>query len=695
MKDSNEKARHTNELINETSPYLLQHAHNPVNWMPWGDKALEKARKENKPIFLSIGYSSCHWCHVMERESFENEEIAEVLNKDFIPIKVDREERPDLDSIYMNAVQMMTGSGGWPLNVFLTPDLKPFYGGTYFPPESKFGRPGFKALLLKIAGLWKSDRKNLQENANVLAASLNPSRTQPVGPLRAKQLSSDILDQALKSSSASFDPEWGGFGSAPKFPQVGVLELFLRMSSKKGAALPHEATFTLDKMASGGMRDQIGGGFHRYSVDRMWLVPHFEKMLYDNALLSKLYFEAYQLTGKPLYLQVARETLDYVLRDMTDKDGGFYSAEDADSEGVEGKYYIWDKEEILSLLGKKDADLFDKHYGVTASGNFEDANILYLPEPPEEFAKKMGITEKDLESRMKPMKEKLFAARHKRIPPGKDDKVIASWNGMMISSFVKGYQITRDKRYLSVALNAGKFIIKKMMRDGELLRSYRKGQSRQHGYLDDYANVINAFIDLYEASFDVFWLDEGKSLANKMIKLFKDDEGHGFFLASERHKNLIARTKPFMDSSIPSGNAVAVMALLRLSRFFNDDGYYKLADEALKAEAARMNQYPGAFAHMLNALDFCLAMPTEIVIAGKVGAKDTNKLLEVVNKTYMPNKILAFAPDSGKGSKKLLLLKDRKSINGKAAAYVCENFACKAPVTDPEEFKRILEAVRK
>jgi len=637
-----EDSKHTNKLVNETSPYLLQHAHNPVDWYPWGEAAFKKAKKKDKAVFLSIGYSACHWCHVMERESFENKEIAGILNKEFISIKVDREERPDVDEIYMTAVQLMTGSGGWPLSVFLTPDLKPFFGGTYFPPEDRFGRPGFKNLLLQIAKVWNERREEVLASADGLTTVLRQHgshKPQSDG----EGIRPGILAAAEEALVYSFDQKWGGFGDAPKFPPSGPISLLLRRHANTGdKKLLHIATLTLDKMAHGGMYDQIGGGFHRYSIDRQWLVPHFEKMLYDNALLSRSYLEAYQITKRPLYRRITIKTLDYVIREMTDASGGFHSAEDADSEGEEGKYYVWTREEIMDVLGPEAGPVFCDHYGVTAEGDFEGKNILNIKRDPAALTGSRDAAEEELERRLTVLGKKLLLARSKRVRPGKDDKMLSSWNGMMISSLAKGYQVLGEERFLIAADKAGQFVLSSMMENGELLHTYRRGKGKIAGYLNDYANVATALVDLYETSFAVRWLETADALTRKMIELFWDEQHYGFYSTSLQHKNLLTRTKSYSDGSVPSGNAVAAMLLLRMAKLVDNNEYYTKAEQMLKAVIPFAARNSRAYSHMLCAADFYVGSPMEIVVIGKRGDDDTRRMLKTVRDGFLPNKVVAF-----------------------------------------------------
>ena len=693
---------HTNRLARETSPYLLQHAHNPVDWYPWGKEALRRAREENKPILLSIGYSACHWCHVMERESFEDPEVAKVLNASFVAIKVDREERPDLDQIYMTAVQMMTGTGGWPLNVFLTPDLRPFHGGTYFPPEDRFGRPGFKKLLERVAQVWRENPDEVLRNAEDLTRAIRnstESRTAPSGTLDGA-----VLVRAVEELGRDFDSDWGGFGNAPKFPPTGAIAVLLRQYLHTGEAkLLEIVTVTLDRMAFGGIYDQLGGGFHRYSTDEQWLVPHFEKMLYDNALLAWVYLEAWQATGEDLYRRVATETLDYVLRDMTDQRGGFHSAEDADSEGKEGKFYVWCPNEIKAVLGDTDGGLFCEHYGVTEAGSFDGRNVLHVPREPAEFARANRISPADLGERLTPLRRELREAREGRVRPGKDDKIIAAWNGMMISAFARGYQVLGEERFLKAAEKATDFVLTVMVRDGALLRTYRghghrgdEGVAKLPAYLDDYAEMANALVDLYETTFDLRWLNAADELARKMVADFWDEQDGGFFYTSAIHKDLLVRTKPYYDGAVPSGNATATLVLLRLSKLLDNATYYGNAELALRSMRDRMAAHPQAYLNLLCTADFYLHPTREIVIVGRRNSGDTQRFLETIHGRFVPNKVLALAepdvPDSAAMEKRIPLLSGKRMISGKAAVYVCENYTCKRPVTDAASLKSILDS---
>ena len=692
---------HANRLSGETSPYLLGHAHNPVNWHPWGEEALSRAKKENKPIFLSIGYSACHWCHVMERESFEDPETAKILNRHFVPVKVDREERPDLDEIYMTAVQIMTGRGGWPLSVFLTPQLKPFYGGTYFPPEDRFGMPSFKKVLKRMAELWHDQPDDVAHNAQQMLRAIRANAE--LEPSAAGQLDESALERAVAELGREFDANWGGFGGAPKFPPSPAIALLLRQHlHTRQNELLEMATVTLERMARGGIYDQLGGGFHRYSVDAHWLVPHFEKMLYDNALLSRVYLEAWQATHKELCRRVAVGVLDYVLRDMTDARGGFHSAEDADSEGEEGKFYVWGQDQIKAVLGDDDAALFCRYYGVSSEGNFEGSNILNVPNDPEIFLSREGISREQLEDRLARMRRKLLAERNKRVRPGKDDKVLAAWNGMMISALARGYQVLGDERYLIAAQRAADFVLTDMVRDDVLLRTYRgsggpdgHGTSKLPGYLDDYAEMAAGLVDLYEASFDPRWLEAADEIARKMVAEFWDESDGAFFYTSAAHKNLLVRTKPFHDGAVPSGNSTATMVLLRLSKLLDDRGYSSKAETVLEFMGDGMRSQAQAHLNLLCALDFHLRPTKEIAIAGKARSDETRRLLEVIHGRFIPNKILALIDPHSSGAKALgkrvPLLGQKTMLAGKTTFYLCENYSCRQPETDSAAVKALLE----
>ena len=698
--------RRPNRLVHETSPYLLQHAYNPVAWYPWGPEALERAKAEDKPIFLSIGYSACHWCHVMERESFENEAIAAFLNEHFVSIKVDREERPDLDDIYMAAVQLMTGGGGWPMSVFLTPDRKPFYGGTYFPPEDRFGRAGFMTLLTGIEQAWREKRDEVLRSAESLTGAVQQQLVPMHAP--AGELSTDLYDAALADLRGSFDEQEGGFSSAPKFPPPSAIAFLLRHYARTGDAGALEmATLTLDKMARGGMYDHLGGGFHRYSVDARWLVPHFEKMLYDNAQLSQVYLDAYQLTGNALYKRVAVETLDYVLRDMSDAAGGFHSSEDADSEGEEGTFYLWSVDEIRSELGEDDARVFCAYYDVKEEGNFDSPepyharrNVLHVPRPAAAVAEELGIEAAEFETRLGALRAKLRSLRSRRVRPGLDDKVLTSWNALMIAALARGYQVLGDERYRDAAVNAADFILTRMMRDGELLRTYRQGESRLPGFLDDYAFAVVALVELYEATFDVRWIEAADDVARRMIARLWDEEDGAFYFAPPAQGDLIARQKPTYDGAEPSGNAMAAIGLLRLAKLTDHPGYEEKAVRILEGNGSSMARAPRGFFAMLRAAEYVLSPVKEVAIVGPRGREDTEALLRALHSRFVPNRIVAALDPAADGAaaavekvpllKGKQLLKGKRLVSGKAAAYVCKDYVCTAPVTEPEDLMAAL-----
>ena len=675
-----------NRLINETSPYLLQHANNPVDWYPWGEEALERARSEDKPILLSIGYSACHWCHVMERESFEDETIAGLMNENFVSIKVDREERPDLDQVYMQAVQMLTGSGGWPMTVFLTPEGKPFYGGTYFPPDDRQGMPGFPRLLTSIAEAYSTNRGEVDRVTQQLTTQMSQSNQLPQG---TSILTVDILHQAYSSLATNFDYQNGGFGNAPKFPQPMTPEFLLRYYHHGYNPRALELVeLTLEKMAYGGIYDQIGGGFHRYSTDPYWLVPHFEKMLYDNALLARLFLHTYLITGRALYRRVVEETLDYVLREMTDPSGGFYSAQDADSEGVEGKFFVWSPGEINAVMGDTDGEVFAGYYGVTAGGNFEGKNILNIRQNPEEFAETKGLTADQLGDIINRGSKALLEVREQRIHPMRDDKVLASWNGLMLRSLAEAAAALGRPDYLAVAIKNAGFLVGSMKSDGRLLRTYRDGQAKLLGYLEDYSFVIDGLLALYEATFDLRWLEEAVTLADSMIELFWDEGIGGFYDTGSDHETLVVRPRDVFDNAQPCGGSVASDVLLRLAVFTGKSDYSAKAAVPLRSLHQAMSQSPGGTGHWLSALDFYVSPPKEIAVIGPRDDPATQALLDTVFHRFLPNKVVMgveppLSPTVGNSGSDIPLLAGRGMVGGLPSAYVCQNYACQLPVTDP------------
>ncbi|OGC78653.1 MAG: thioredoxin [candidate division Zixibacteria bacterium RBG_16_50_21] len=689
MKSEPQK-KHSNRLKNEKSPYLLQHADNPVDWYPWGEEAFQKAKKENKPIFLSVGYSTCHWCHVMEHESFENPEIAAVMNQNFVSIKVDREERPDVDNIYMQTMVAMTGSGGWPLSAFLTPEGKPFFGGTYFPPEDGYGRPGFKTVLLAIADAWKNKTEEIIRTTQEIQNFLD----RQASGTSSGEVSETLLKAAIQNMADSYDSTYGGFGQAPKFPMSHNLSFLLTYWYRYDDSHALEMTEkTLQKMAQGGIYDHLGGGFHRYSTDQYWLAPHFEKMLYDQAILSRTYLEAYQATKNLFYAQVAREIFDYVLRDITHPQGGFYSAEDADSEGKEGKFYVWKPQEIKEILGEKDGELFCQIYDVTETGNFEGENILHLQKPVDLLAKIHNLHQSELQDFLTDSKATLFKAREKRIRPHRDDKILTDWNGLMIASLAYGYQVLGEQKYLLAAENAADFILENLQKRGRLLKHYRQGAAPVSGYLDDYAFYIHGLIELYQASFDARWLKEALRLTDEMIRLFWDEKNKGFFFTGADGEKLIVRTKEIYDGAIPSGNSVALYDLLRLSRLTMNQEYSKLAEQSLESFMGSVKRSPSSYSQMLIAADFYLGPTKEVVIVGGPNHHDTQRMIEKVGELFVPRKVvLKYSSDhNGTELRKMVpYLGGLVAKDGAATAYVCENFVCQLPTSDLAEMEELL-----
>ena len=670
-----------NQLALETSPYLLQHANNPVDWHPWKPESLQKSKDEDKPIFLSIGYSACHWCHVMEHESFENDDIARTLNEHFVSIKVDREERPDLDQIYMNAVQMMTGRGGWPMSMFLTPELKPFFGGTYWPPTSKMGMPGFDQVLAGVIDGWHKRRQQAIEQADELTKQL-----QQIGPAvgsgQGPRL--ETLLAAEADLMRSCDTVNGGFGGAPKFPHPMALQLLMRIWRRRpNEKLLDLIRLSLDKMAHGGIYDHLAGGFARYSVDAQWLVPHFEKMLYDNALLADAYLDGYLVTKNGEYARVARETLDYILNDMTDSQGGFHSTEDADSEGEEGKFYVWTPAEIWHILGNAAAKRFCYVYDVTEQGNFEGKNILNLPKTIEQCAHNKGWDQKNLEAELTQSRATLLKVRDERVRPGKDDKILTSWNGLMIHTMARAADVLDDEKYLTAATRAAEFIFGNMRRNrGRLLHSWRSGQAKFDAYLDDHAILINALVTLYEASFDERWIDEAVSLADIVMENFHDDEASGFFYTANDHEALIARNKEIYDNAMPSSSAVAATGLLRLGKLCGRSSYLQAAEEVLRLGVGVMERSAIAGAQLLIALDINLGPTPEIVILGDKDEPETAAALRELRRRFVPNRVVACraVAESGGSASLEKLFAGKTTQDGLPTVFVCENFACQAPV---------------
>jgi uncharacterized protein YyaL (SSP411 family) len=709
-----------NHLIDETSPYLLQHADNPVHWYPWGEEALQQAQVTDRPIFLSIGYSACHWCHVMAHESFEDQGTAAILNEHFVSIKVDREERPDLDQIYMAAVQVMTGSGGWPMSVFLTPEGTPFYGGTYFPPTPRYGMPSFTQVLHAIVDAWQNRRDELVASGQKLVAAIRQQgQADATSASKGRDLNESTLQSAFRALQQSFDRANGGWGQAPKFPQPMALEFLLRYHHSTGNPNALEmVTQTLEAMARGGMYDQLGGGFHRYSVDDHWLVPHFERMSYDNAQLARVYLHAWQVTGNEVFRTITEEILDYVVREMTDPTGGFYSTQDADSEGEEGKFFVWTPDEIWEVLGN-DADDFMAAYGVTRHGNFEGKNIL-------EF-----VGDLDQRPALAGARHKLFEARKQRVHPGRDEKVLTSWNGLMLAAFAeaarafspspetgrgdqgvraetspspqpspagRGSSEVRAETYRLVAERNAEFLLRELRQEnGRLLRSWKDGEAKLNGYLEDYACLIEGLLELYQTTFEPRWFVAAQELAETMLERFADSEGV-LYDTSDDHETLITRPRDLQDNATPSGNAMAVTTLLKLAGFTNDLRYVDLAHHTLAEMQPMLAQYPLGFGQWLQALAYAFSKPLEIAIVGDPEAADTQALLSVVRDEYRPFQVVALgSPDSGNAADRVTgiaavpLLQDRGLVDGRAAAYVCRDFACQAPVMRPEALRHLLD----
>ncbi len=663
----------SNRLAKETSPYLLQHGENPVDWYPWGEEALKRAQVEDKPILLSIGYSACHWCHVMAHECFENEDIARLMNDNFINIKVDREERPDLDAVYMEALQSITGGGGWPLTVFLTPDGKPFFGGTYFPPEDRRGMPGFPRVLKTVADAYRHRRKEVEQATRQILAALATKGESLVG---TERLVVDILNQSYSALRRDFDNVNGGFGSAPKFPQPLVLEFLLRyyLRTKDKDAL-EMVTLTLEKMAKGGIYDQIGGGFHRYATDSHWLIPHFEKMLYDNALLSQVYLHAYLVTRTPLFRRITEETLDYVLREMTSPEGGFYSTQDADSEGVEGKYYVWTPEEIIDALGDKTGGIVSGYYGVTTSGNFEGRNILHVA----------GSLDPEEPAIMKQARASLLGRREKRVRPGRDEKILTSWNGLMLASLTEAACILDRKDYLAAAIANASFLLNSMTSEGYLRHVHKDGRATIEGYLDDYALVTDGLLNLHQATFTGEWLRQAIRLAQVMTDAFWDESAGTFYDTSGGHQALFIRPKSIHDGALPSGSSVATLALLKVSRLTGHERLEQIAERSLRTVQGLMSRYPLGFGNWLCALDFYLSTPKEIAIVGTRDNPATIELLRVFFNTWLPNKVVAaYDPNDPAPVADLRLLENRRMVNNQPTVYVCERHTCRVPLTEPD-----------
>ena len=683
----------TNRLVTETSPYLLQHAHNPVDWYPWGEEALTKAQAEDKPILLSVGYSACHWCHVMAHESFENEHIADLMNKLFVNIKVDREERPDVDEIYMSAVQMLTGRGGWPMTVFLTPDGKPFYGGTYFPPEDRHNIPAFPRVLAGVAQAYREKSADVTKSTTEILSRLEQlARREPT----TRPLDVSVLEKAVEGLAQHYDETHGGIGQAPKFPNTSVFSLFLRYAHATGNQRYLDmTTHTLRKMAQGGMYDHLGGGFHRYSVDERWLVPHFEKMLYDNALLVRLYLEGYQASGEPFFRQVVEDILAYVEREMVSPEGGFYSTQDADSEGAEGKFFVWGQDEVMRILGDEVGEIFCRYYDVTDVGNFEHKNILHPTLELGQLARLFRREVDDVTRLIDQAKDTLFAVREQRVKPGRDEKILTSWNGLMISAFAEAYKVLGNPDYLEVARRGIRFIQTALSREGRLLRSYKDGQAKFNAYLDDYACFSAALLDVYEATFEPEYLDGAVALTDVLLDRFWDAQEGGFFFTSSDHEALLSRSKSAFDGSVPSGNSVAASVLLRLYYATERQDYLTKAETTFRLFYDALEQNPFGFSNILCGLDFYLRRPKEIVLLGDPVAPETTTLLRNIHGNFIPNKtLLCFDPARPPQHGIPSLLEGKARIDDQLTAYVCHNFACSLPVTSWEELQALLTPTR-
>ena len=662
-----------NRLAQETSPYLLEHAHNPVDWFPWGEEALARARTEHKPILLSIGYSACHWCHVMARESFEDPQTAALINRDFVAIKVDREERPDLDQVYMRAVQGMTGSGGWPMTVFLLPDGTPFFAGTYFPPSDRFGMPAFTRVLAAVAHAFAKRPQEVEETAAQVRAFLG----RPSVPLAVGELTAALLDEAAAGLAGDFDPAHAGFGGAPKFPQPMSVEVLLRHHARTGQPAALEmALQTLRAMAAGGIYDQLAGGFHRYSVDASWLVPHFEKMLYDNALLTRAYLDAWQLTHDPTFARIAEETLAFVLREMTSPEGGFYSSLDADSEGEEGRFYLWTPPELEAVLGIDEGRALARAFDVTAAGNFEGANILH------------PVAAGAIDT-LAAARDRMMAARAQRARPHRDEKVIAGWNGLMLRAVADAGRVLDRPDLVEAAEANARFLLSAMRHDGRLRRSYKDGRAPLAGYLEDQAAVADGLLSLYEATFDPRWLDDVRGLVSEMLRAYWDEGSTVFFDTANDQEQLLVRPQDVTDNAIPSGTSLAVDVLLRAGMLLGEPSWSAIARAALERLAPTAAKAPLAFGRLLAALDFHLGRTVELGVIGEPQDPQTRRFLGALRERYLPNRLVAVAA----GDSRLPLLADRRGLDGRPTAYLCEHFVCQAPTTDPGELARQLEAL--
>ncbi len=679
--------KHTNKLVHETSPYLLQHAHNPVDWYAWNETALEKAKAEDKPILLSIGYSACHWCHVMERESFEDEKIAKLMNENFINIKVDLEERPDIDKIYMNFVQMTAGQGGYPLNVFLLPDQRPFFGGTYFPPAPRFKMPSWEQILTSVVEAYRGRREEVLHSANDILGEI---RRFGLTEASHESPAYDLLDSAFHNIARTYDGVNGGFGGAPKFPPPMTLEFLLRYHSRTGNKEALEmAEKTCRKMARGGLYDQLGGGFHRYTVDAIWLTPHFEKMLYDNAQLASVYLHLFQITKDDFYKRTATETLEYVRREMLDPDGGFYSAQDADSEGVEGKFFVWTPAEVREVLDETDSKYFEFYYDVAEAGNFEGNSILNVKNTLAEMAEAFKITEDELKQSLEKSRRKLFDVRESRVKPFRDEKVLTAWNGLMLAAFAEASAILDSDEYLDIAKSNADFLLAELQNEGKLLRTWKDGEAKLNAYIEDYANLADGLFELYQVSGEVRYLTESKRIVEEMIKRFWDEETGGFYFTSVDHEELLVRSRDFFDNATPSGNSVATDILLKLSKVFGEEKYEQYAVTVFRVVANQIRRFPGAFGRVLSTLEFHLGSVKEIVIVGERG----NELEREVWKEFNPNKVVATSNAGNSVEPVVPLLEGKTQIGDESTAYVCQNFLCRKPTVDANELRKQLNEI--
>jgi uncharacterized protein len=678
----------SNRLARESSPYLRQHAGNPVDWYPWGDEALDRAKAEDRPILLSIGYSACHWCHVMEHESFEDEETARLMNEGFVNVKVDREERPDIDSLYMAAVQQMTGHGGWPMTMFLTPNGAPFYGGTYYPPEPRHGMPSFRQVLQGVLEAFRERRDRVEESAGTMLDALRESSL--LRPA-ATQAGEDLLRVAQARIASRFDARRGGFGGAPKFPQPMIVEFMLRRWRRTGDPEPLEmAMTTLRAMADGGMYDQIGGGFHRYSVDAEWLVPHFEKMLYDNALLARVYLHAFQVTGEPEMRRVAEEVIEYVLREMRSPAGGFHSAQDADSEGVEGRFYVWSAAEVDAILGAEDGPVFRAYYDITGAGNWEGTHIPRVLRDRDTVAAELGVERERLDRVIVRGRERLYRARSERVPPATDDKVLTAWNAMMVQTLAEAGRVLDREDLTDAATEAADFLLREMRRGGRLLRSWRGGEARIDAFLEDHALLCGALISLYETTYDMRWLGEARSLADAMLDRFWDGSEQVFFDTAADGEPLVVRPRDPFDNATPSGGSAAVAALLRLAALFGEERYERPAIAVLESQAGLVEQMPQGFGELLGAIAFVSSPPREVAVVGDRGNAATDSLLRVVRASYLPDVVTAYAAAPADADDEMPLLAGRWRDDGSAAAYVCRRFTCGLPVNEAEGLREEL-----